>query len=123
MKSDQEPGIIALKKAAVKDMPSIGPLCKESPVTEHAANGHVEGAIETIANQVRCIQDATEHKYKAKFHSKHMLTTWTIPHAASLLNRYGVAKDGRKPFEFSREKPYKSVLLQFGECCQHMAAK
>ena len=123
MKSDQEPGIIALKKAAVKDIPSIEPLCKESPVTEHAANGHVEGAIETIANQVRCIQDATEHEYKAKFHSKHMLTTWTIPHAAFVLNRYGVAKDGRKPFECSREKPRNGVLLQLGEGCQHLAVK
>ena len=61
-------------------------MFEESPVTEHAANGHVEGAIKRIAGQVRCIKDATEHKYKTQFHARHMILSWMIQHAAFLLN-------------------------------------
>ena len=104
-------------------MPWIEPMFEESPVTEHAANGHVEGAIKRIAGQVRCIKDATEHKYKTQFHARDMILSWMIQHAAFLLNRYGVGKDGRTPFELAHGKPYRRVMLPFGECCQFMAVK
>ena len=122
-KSDQEPAILALKRDVAAGLKAVEFLPEESPVGEHACNGHVESAIRRIAAQIRCLKDVVEHRYKTKLSIRHPLMAWMVSHAAHLIGRFSVGKDGRTPFELARGKPYRRKLIPFGETCHFMAVK
>ena len=123
LKSDQEPAIMALKRAISRAMPGVEILMEESPVGAHAANGAIEGAIRRVAGQVRTLKDDVEKSYGVPISTRHPLLAFAVSHAADLITRFGVGKDGRTPWELSRGKKYKRKLLPFGECCLYMLTK
>jgi hypothetical protein len=114
-KSDQEPSILALKRQVSDEMQGIEFVMEESPVSAHAANGHVEGAVRRIAGQVRTILDQTQMNYKAKIETTHPLLAWAVMHAASMITSFSLGRDGRTPWELARGKSYKRRLPPFAE--------
>ena len=123
LKSDQEPAILSLKRAAARNMAGIEVIPEESPVSAHAANGHVEGAIRRVAGQIRCLKDALEFQYKEPISTRHPLMAYMASHAAYLITRLGRGKGGRAAWGLSRGKSYKRRLLPFGERCMYMLVR
>ena len=65
MKSDQEPSILALKRAvAAACSGKTVPI--ESPVRSSKSNGNMEGAIGIWQSQIRTIKHFTEEKFKKR---------------------------------------------------------
>ena len=59
VKSDQEPAILSLKEAAIRERRQ-DITTEESPVGEHASNGVVERAVQAIQGQARTFKLALE---------------------------------------------------------------
>ena len=59
-----------------------------------------------------------EDKIKCKIPVTHPVITWLVPHAADLLTKFVVGKDGRTGYERIKGKKYIGELLEFG-CCVH----
>lgn len=57
LKSDQEPAIVNLKAALVRERPE-DIMTEASPVNEHQANGQVERAVRTVQGQIRTMRGA-----------------------------------------------------------------
>eukprot|EP00969_Alexandrium_andersonii_P160560 7094351-Alexandrium_andersonii.AAC.1 len=61
LKSDQEPSIMALKEAVLRECGnSVEVTMEESPVGESESNGMAERAVQEIQGQVRTLRDAFE---------------------------------------------------------------
>ena len=48
--------------------------------------------------------------------SRSPVLRWLVRHAASLITRYQVGKDGRTAYERWKGKQHKKELAEFGEC-------
>ena len=57
LRSDQEPAIIALKKAVRDNRNKLDIVMEESVVAEHEMNGAVETAVRQLQCMVRTIKD------------------------------------------------------------------
>ena len=50
-----------------------------------------------------------------KIPTRHSVMPWLVEYAGLLLNRFEVSRDGKTSFERSKEKPAKTLGLEFGE--------
>ena len=66
--------------------------------------------------QVRAMKDALERRYCQEVDSRGPILHWLARHAASLITRYHVCKDGVSPNERWKGKQHRKELAEFGEC-------
>merc|ERR1712074_248799 len=83
---------------------------------ESQSNGAVERCIQTVTAQIRTMKDALEKRYGQEVDSRSSILHWLVRHAASLITRYHVGKDGRTAYERWKGKQHKKELAEFGEC-------
>ena len=115
-KSDDEPAMRALKSAVIRDLGlDYEAKPEETPVGDHQANGDIENGIKEIEKRIRVIKDATESKLGLQIDDNHPILSWLPHHAAFLVSRFAVAKDGRTAYERSRGKPYRRELAPWAE--------
>lgn len=122
-KSDGEPAIVALKRAVAKELAHCEILPEESPVDDHQGNGDIEVAIRELEKMIRILKDAMEARMGRAVEHTHPVLTWLPAHAAFIITRFAVSKDGKTAFERSRGKPYRRELLPFGERALFMPIK
>ena len=115
LKTDQEPAIRDVQRA-VRDKRRQATILENSPVGESQSNGRVERCIQTVVAQVRTMKDALEKRYCQEVDSRSPILHWLVRHAASLITRYHVGKDGRTPYERWKGKQRRKELAEFGEC-------
>ena len=85
-KSDQEPSIVALKRAvAAARTGETVPI--ESPVRASKSNGMMEAAIGVWQGQLRTIKHYTESKMKKRIEVDGVLFSWLIPYVTEILNK------------------------------------
>ena len=56
-----------------------------------------------------------EERWAVKISPNHPVLTWMVGHAAVLLNRFEVARDGKTAYERMKRKTAKVLGLEFGE--------
>jgi len=112
LKSDQEPAILELKKAAKAEYDGEL-ITRESPVGDHQANGGVEKALQGL-------KFATERKSQGQIGEMNNVFAWLIRHAAYTLNVAQVGHDGKTPYERLKGRPFKKELVPFGECIWYL---
>ena len=88
---------------------------EQSPVGSSASNGIAERAILSIQQQVRVMKSAIEGRWGVKLETRHPMIPWMIEHAAVLLNRFEVGRDGKTAFERNKGKKATTVGIEFGE--------
>ncbi|MFM7989620.1 MAG: hypothetical protein ACKPKO_60935, partial [Candidatus Fonsibacter sp.] len=98
VRSDQQPAILKLKGAVKKRELQLEVVCEESPVGESQALGTISSQIQVLQGQVRTIRDALETRQGRRIDGNHALVPWMVQHAAGILNRYSVGKDGRTAY-------------------------
>lgn len=114
IKSDQEPSIMALKRAMVVKRAAETCLV-ESPVRESKSNGKVERAIRTWRDQFRTLRHYYEHRVGDKLALEGPLSSWLVSWASEVLNKYKVRDSGRTSYEIITGHRTKHVVVGFGE--------
>ena len=124
-KSDQEPAIIDLKRAAVAKLKTMtadqGQSTakvdyEESPVGQSQANSLAERAIWEVEGMTRTLVHSVEGLHKIELPVTHPARLWAIEYAAQLLCRFArSSSDGRTPYELRRGRAFKRALPAFCE--------
>ena len=118
VKSDQEKAIVAILEKVGKLRSAEGGgrmIFENSPVADSQGNGLVERAIQSSEGMVRVLRSQLEERWGVKISSTHPVLTWMVGHAAVLLNRFEVARDGKTAYERMKKKTAKVLGLEFGE--------
>ena len=118
LKSDQEPAIECLIKDLVLergDEPGCRTMVEESPVGSKGSNGLAERAAQEIEGQLRAIKLAFEGRIGQKVDAESCVVAFMAEHAAYLVNRLSVGKDGKTPYERNKGKKATVMGIEFGE--------
>ena len=118
VKSDQEKAILAILEKVGQMRAADGGgrmLTENSPVGDSQGNGLVERAIQSSEGMVRVMRSQLEERWGMKIDPGHPVLTWLVGHAAVLLNRFEVAKDGKTAYERLKKKAARTLGLEFGE--------
>lgn len=119
VKSDQEPAIISLVEGLARERARLHPeartIIEHSPVAESASNGIAERAVQALENQIRVLKLGLEEKLKASVPVSHPVVPWIIEHAADILTKYPVSKDGKTPYERLKGKRYRGEIFEIGQ--------
>ena len=98
MKTDQEPSILALKRAiAAERVGETVPL--ESPVRASKSNGMMENAAKLWQEHLRTIKHDVESVFKKKIEVDSVLFSWLVPYVADTPNKYKIGVDGVTAYE------------------------
>jgi len=117
LKSDQEPSMIAMRRA-VQQTWEMGEITMEdSPAYDPKSNGAVERSVRTIKEQVRTMKSDLEGRLMRKLDGgDRSILCWMIEHAGALLRRYKVGPDGRTAYERVKGRGSRRWMVPFGEC-------
>ena len=120
LKSDEEPAIMALKRAIAAERSGPSALIA-SPVRESKSNGAVEKAIQSWQGQFRVIKHHLEHKFGLhakgeKLPISHPILGWMVVWAAELLMKFKKrSSDGRTAYESMTGHRCKHPVMEVGE--------
>ena len=83
---------------------------------QHASNGQVERAVQTVRKMANCLRWYAEDKARINIEGGFDIYPWSFKHASFLINRFRVL-DGvsRTSFELATGHPYRGKLALFGE--------
>ena len=113
-KTDQEPSIIALKRAiAAERVGETVPI--ESPVRASKSNGRMENAVKTWQEQLRTIKHHVEARLGKRIEVDGVLFSWLIPYVTEILNKFKVGIDGVTAYEKITSHKCKHFVVGFGE--------
>ena len=84
------------------------------PVKSSASNGVMERGIQSAQGRIRVPRDALEGRLKREIAAVECIVPWIVEWSAHVLNRFGVGKDGRTPFERCKGKRAKHLGIEFG---------
>ena len=113
-KSDQDPAILALKKAvAFRRQAVTTPM--ESPVRELQSDGTIERAIRSWQAQFRTIKHQSEANIGSKVDMDHPIIGWMVMWAGDLIRRYVLRESGRTAFESMMGHRCRQPVCMFGE--------
>ena len=114
-KSDSEPSLMSLKTAVIERLTGIEIIPKETPRGDWKGHGEIEVAIRDIRRQARVLRASLEQKLMSRISMDHSLLAWLVGHAAFLLSRIPIGKDGRTAVERWTGRTYRREIAIFGE--------
>ena len=110
LKSDQEPSILALKRAVA--VTRDGQTCPiESPVRESKSNGAMERAVRTWQGQMRTMRSCFETRMQKKLPADHVLTNWMALWAADMMNKCNVHASGQTTHEMITHHKWRDPMV------------
>ena len=118
LRSDGEPAIVDLL-SRVSDLRQAETLLEASPATDSRANGLAERAIQSVEKQVRVLKLALERNMKEKIGVEHPCFPWLVEHAADILTKFVVGRDGMTGWERLKGRKYGGLLFEFGTKVLH----
>ena len=107
-KSEQEQAIVAMIGRLRTRMG--GGMGERNKNYDSPSNGVVERAIQEVEKLVRVLKLALGHRVSGKISVNHPILAWLVQHAAVLLNKLSVGRDGRTSYERLRGKPYRGEM-------------
>jgi len=122
IKTDQEPAIMALKEAVVRET-HMEVVKEESPIGESSSNGEIENAVKRVQAQVRTLKSHLQTESRGFLDRQHHITPWMIRHAANCISRHAVGEDGKTARQRLRGRKFNTELVQFGECVWYLKLK
>ncbi len=121
LKSDNEPAILALKEAVIRET-DVEIVTEEVPVADHPANGLVEYAIKNVQGQLRVIKDALESRQGRRIDGEHPVVPWMVMHATSVVNRSRKDNEGFSAYRRWKGREFTKPVAEFGECVLYAPA-
>ncbi|CAE7525656.1 unnamed protein product [Symbiodinium natans] len=97
LKTDGEPSLVALARAAVALLPvEVKVTFEHSPVEESEANGFVERACRSVQEQARTLLSMLHERLQCEFPANHAIFPWLVRHASWLLHHFHRTASGRR---------------------------
>ena len=125
LRSDQEPAIVELKRAAAKicrEEHGQEIILEESPVAESQSNGAAEEACRSVKGMTRTLRHSLEALHGISIGPAHPVLPWMVQHGAFLVSRGQLGSDGKTAFSRRRGRSYKRDLPAFGEKVLYLQA-
>ena len=110
VKSDQEDLMRDLARRR-SNAPTVVELSK---AYDSKSNGRAEGTVRRLEEQVRTMKLALDAALGIELEVLHPVFEWLVEHAADILTKCSVGKDGRTPYERIKGKRYHGLMLEFG---------
>ena len=107
--------MVALKLAAIKDVPHVEAVPQEPPVGDHQANGDIEVAVKDIKRMVRTIKIGLESKLKVKLEDDDPVLAWIPWSVAENANRYRIGPDSKTAEQRRTGKRWREPAVEYGE--------
>ena len=115
LKTDGEPSLVAVARAAVDLLPvEVKVNFEHSPVEESEANGFVERACRSVQEQARTLLSMLHERLKCQFPANHAVFPWLIRHASWLLHHFHKTASGRTAHQNLRGRPWREPIFEFG---------
>jgi len=114
IKVDNEPALIDLRNSLMRkrEEPTV-PI--QPPKGESQSNGAIENAVRLVKEMIRVHTIALERKIDGTVPTHHPVMSWIVEHAADMITKYMVGKDGKTGFERLLGRPCREEGLEFGE--------
>ena len=90
-------------------------ILEESPVGDSQSNGLAENAVRELKGVARSLKFAVATLHNAEVHAKHPILPWLISHAAAVINRAQLGKDGLTAFRRWKGRDFRRALPPFVE--------
>ena len=114
VKSDGEPAARDLMKQLARRRANLPTVIERSKPYDSKSNGRAENTVRRIECQVRTMRLALQEALKFEVNVHHPGFEWMVEHAADILNKCAVGKDGRTPYERIKKKKYWGEFFEFG---------
>ena len=115
LKTDGEPSLVALARAAVALLPvEVKVTFEHSPVEESEANGFVERACRSVQEQARTLLSMLHERLQCEFPANHAIFPWLVRHASWLLHHFHRTASGRTAYQNLRGRPWREPVFEFG---------
>ena len=114
VKSHQKPAVVDLMKGLAKRRTFGATVLEQSKAYDSKSNGRAENAVRRVEEQVRTMKLALEASIGEELDVHHPVFAWLVEHAADILVKCAVGRDGRTPFERIKGKRYHGLMLEFG---------
>ena len=118
LRSDGEPAIKDLL-SKVGEMRGAETVLEQSRTGDSKANGRAERAIQSVEKQVRVLKIATEKSLGSRFGVKHKCFPWLVMHAADVITKCQIHRDGRTAYENIKQRKYTGLMLKWGTVVLH----
>ena len=118
VKSDQEPAVVDLMKELARRRLTAPTVLEKSKAYDSKSNGRAESTVRRVEEQVRTMKLALEDALKTELDVHHPVFSWMVQHAADIITKCAVGRDGRTPYERIKGKRYHGQLLEFGSVVQ-----
>ena len=105
LRSDQEPAIVELKRAAAKicrEEHGQDIILEESPVAESQSNGSAEEACRSVKGMTRTLRFSLEALHGIQIGPAHPILPWMVQHGAFLISRGQMGSDGKTAYDRRR---------------------
>eukprot|EP00435_Cladocopium_sp_Y103_P012149 s5547_g3.t1 len=116
LRCDNEPSVLQLQRLILETRQRMG---LQTQATTPSAYQHGNALAENAVQRIRGLAGSLMHSLQLKLggvviSSNHALWTWSMRHAAWLLNRFN-PHQGLTPFEVVYGKPYDGQICEYGE--------
>eukprot|EP00971_Amphidinium_carterae_P283385 5625998-Amphidinium_carterae.1 len=119
LKGDQEEAMKSLLEGLARrraeSEPASRTVIEHSPVRDSSGNGIAEAGVRGIEEMCRCIKLGLEERLKHGVSVKHKVFPWIVEHAADVLTKYVIGKDGMSAYRRLKGKNYRGVVYEFGQ--------
>ena len=113
-KSDQEPAVVYLMNPLARRRISAPTVIEHSTAYGSKSNGRAENTVRRVEEQVRAMKLALEAAVGVTLDVHHPIFEWMVEHAANILTKCSVGRDGRTPYECIMGKRHNGQMLEFG---------
>ncbi len=113
-KTDNEPSMTAIQEEVKKRRPHRT-ILENSIKGQSKSNGFIENANRFLASQVRTLRSDLQSKIGQIIDRNHVIITWLVKCASSLLNLFHIGSDGKTAYERRKGKKTHPLLVPFGE--------
>ena len=115
LKSDQEPAIVDVLKAAAKLRSPAETVIEHSRVEDSKTNGFIERGVRSFEEQLRVMKLDLEARIGEKLEVDTRMMAWLVEHSTDILNKFQVSRDGKTSYERLKGRKYNGEVLPFGQ--------
>ena len=130
IKSDQEPAILDLKNAVMKELKKInveGPIevqPEESAVGSSSSNAVIERSVWEMQSTTRALIAYAEWVNNCTFETGDVILSWAVEYSGQIVSRFQRhSNDGKTSYELRKMKSYRKAVVPFGELVMFMPAE
>ena len=96
LKTDGEPALIQVQEKITEER-NHETIPENPPAHDPQCNGEAERAVQEVKAQLRALKLGLEYRIKKDIPPNSPILEWMVPHAAFVINKFLVGKDGRTP--------------------------